>query len=625
MTLNETRTAVLVAGGGIVGLSAASFLAARGTPVLLAERRPSALPHPRARVINPRTVELYRQIGLEGAIAAARSRDYYSSGLVIRAQTLVAPERMTDEMQASPAPDRVDNVSPASWIPIDQDELEGLVRAKAVEFGADVRFATELTSFGQDADGIRAQVRDLRTGTTSLVRASYLIAADGHRSEIRRQLGIGLTGPGALDHILCFVFEADLSGPLRGRHLAVGHFDRPRPGTSIISDREGRWVLSMPYRPDQGESLGSFGEEQCVQLAREAVGVPGLEVALVSQLRDDITMLGYEVSAQVAERFRHGRVFLAGDAAHAMPPAGAFGAGTGISDAHNLAWKLTAVLSGQAEPELLDSYDAERRPAATFTVGQSLHLLRTRTGRQVPFDGGPPAEYGEVLFGYRYLDGALCPSGPGKDGGAVVAPALLDGAPGTRAPHVPLERDGKPLSSLDLFGRELVLLSAVGGDAWAGAVLVLREESGLPLVTCQVGTDVADPAGQVATRYGIGTAGASLIRPDGFVAWRTDGPPQADPVAALRRILSHLRLAPPVVAAAWRAGQPAAQSASGPSGHAAPERPGQSASGPSGQPAAEPPGQPAAQSSAQPAAATVDLRCRSQRQRRSTVDVAEMR
>ena len=182
-----------------------------------------------------------------------------------------------------------------------------------------MRFSAELTSFEPGPDGVLATVRDRTTGGIRTVRADYLIAADGHRSGIRSQLGIGLSGPGALNHILCFVFEADLSGPLRGRHLAVGHFDRPRPGTSIISDREGRWVLSMPYRPE-AEPLDSFTPQRCAELARAAVGVPGLELSLVSQLGDEVVLLGYEVSAQVAERFAGGRVFLAGDAAHAMPP-----------------------------------------------------------------------------------------------------------------------------------------------------------------------------------------------------------------------------------------------------------------------------------------------------------------
>ena len=553
--MNEENVQVLIVGGGIVGLSAAAFLAARGTSVQLVERRPTALAHPRARVINPRTVELYRQIGLEAAIAAARSRDYYSSGLVIRAETLMATERVTDEMQASPAPDRLDNVTPASWIPIDQDELERLVRDRAAELGADIRFSTELTGFSQAAAGVTAQVRQVGTATSRTVRADYLIAADGHRSEIRSQLGIGLTGPGVLDHIICFVFAADLSGPLRGRHLAVGHFDRPRPGTSVISDREGRWVLSMPYRPDQGESPESFTAERCRQLARDAVGVPDLDLTLVSQLRDDVTLLGYEVSAQVAERFKAGRVFLAGDAAHAMPPAGAFGAGTGIGDAHNLAWKLTAVLSGQAEPELLTSYDTERRPVAAFTVGQSLHLLRKRTSRPLPFaDGGPPVEYDEVLYGYRYPGGALLPE-PGTDDRAAIPPESLTGAPGTRAPHIPLERAGQPLSSLDLFGSEPVLLCGADDQDWASAAARLRAESGLPLSICRLGAEVADPAGQAAIRYGIGSAGVSLIRPDGFVAWRAAGPPQADPAQVLRSVLVRCWLAPVSVAGAWQAGQ----------------------------------------------------------------------
>jgi putative polyketide hydroxylase len=547
---------VLIAGGGIVGLSAAAFLASRGVSTLLAERRPDALAHPRARVINPRTVELYRQIGLEEAIQAARSRAYYSAGLVIRAQTLTATARVTDEMQASPAPGRTDNLSPASWIPIDQDELERLVRARAVELRADVRFSTELSEFDCDSGGVAARLRELPSGSRRSVRADYLIAADGHRSGIRSQLGIGLAGPGALDHILCFVFAADLSGPLRGRHLAVGHFDQPRPGTSIISDREGRWVLSMPYRPADGESLDSFTAQRCTELARAAVGVPDLELSLVSQLRDEVVLLGYEVSAQVARRFRAGPVFLAGDAAHAMPPAGAFGAGTGIQDAHNLAWKLAAVLHGQAAPALLSSYDTERRPVAAFTVAQSLHLLRARTGRNVAFDdGGPPVDYDQVLFGYRYADGVLRPE-PGQDSRASVWPASLDGAPGTRAPHVPLERAGQQLSSIDLYGDRLVLLCGQDGGAWADAMGRLRDDCELPVDIYRAGTDLLDPAGQVPARYGVGTAGASLIRPDGFVAWRSRGTPQGDPAVILRQVLASCHFGPALARTRWRASLP---------------------------------------------------------------------
>jgi putative polyketide hydroxylase len=568
----DHEVAVLIVGGGIVGLSAAAFLAARGVPALLVERRAEALAHPRARVINPRTVELYRQIGLEAAIQAARSRAYYSAGLVIRAQTLSATERVTDEMQAAPgqggsAGERPGSgssqVSPATWIPIDQDELERLVRGRAVELGADVRFSAELTSFEPGPGGVLATVRDRMTGGIRTVRADYLIAADGHRSAIRGQLGIGLDGPGALNHILCFVFEADLSAPLRGRHLAVGHFDRPRPGTSIISDREGRWVLSMPYRPE-AESLGSFTPQRCAELARAAVGVPGLELSLVTQLGEEVVLLGYEVSAQVAERFADGRVFLAGDAAHAMPPAGAFGAGTGIQDAHNLAWKLAAVLHGQAGPQLLASYDTERRPVATFTVAQSLHLLRERTGRGVTFrGGGPQVGYEQVLFGYRYPGGALAaePGHRGQGSEPSVPLAALDGAPGTRAPHVRLERAGHELSAIDLYGRRLVLLCGSHGSAWAAAMARLGEESGWPADVYQIGTDLLDPAGQVPVRYGIGAAGASLIRPDGFVAWRAGGAPGRDPVRELRHALASCQLWPashPLDAAAASTSSPAA-------------------------------------------------------------------
>src|ERR1700735_2474273 len=165
---------VLIVGGGIVGLSAAAFLASRGVTTQLVERRPDALPHPRARVINPRTVELYRQIGLEEAIQAARSRAYYSTGLVIRAETLTAQERATDEMRASPAPGRPDNISPASWIPVDQDALERVVRGRASELGADVCLSTELTGFEADGSGVLARLRELTSGRERMVGASLL-------------------------------------------------------------------------------------------------------------------------------------------------------------------------------------------------------------------------------------------------------------------------------------------------------------------------------------------------------------------------------------------------------------------------------------------------------------------
>jgi putative polyketide hydroxylase len=525
---------VLVAGGGIVGLSAALFLAGRGVTVRLVERRPDALEHPRARVINPRTVEIYRQAGLEEAILQARSPARYSSGLVIRAETLSAAERAVTTIEADPDPGRTDNVTAASWIPIDQDRLERVVRARASEVGATVNFSTELSAFSSDNDGICATLADSRTGECSEVHARYLIAADGHRSGIRRQLGIPVHGPGTLGHTLCFVFEGDLTGPLRGRHLAIGHFSQPRPGTSLISQGQNRWVFSTPFRPGEGEPLESFTDERCAQMVRAAAGVPELELRIVPQLKGGIKTIDYEIGAYVAASFRDGPVFLAGDAAHVMPPAGAFGAGTGIQDAHNLAWKLAAVAAGQAGQELLDSYEAERLPAARFTLGQSLHLLRERTGREVPYpEGGAQVSYQEVVFGVRYRSGALVPE-----------PDELPGAPGVRAPHVEVLYAGEKVSLLDLYGDSLVLLCGSRGRPWAETMWRLAKQARIPVGIHQFGEDLTDPGGRWETAYGVSRAGAVLVRPDGIVAWRVHDVAHADPQQELRQALAACRLWP---------------------------------------------------------------------------------
>jgi putative polyketide hydroxylase len=527
---------VLIVGGGIVGLSAAVFLSAQGVPVQLVERRPSALAHPRARVINPRTVELYRQVGLEPAIQAARSRAKYSSGLVIRADTLTAPERAVTEMQASPDPGRDGNVSTASWIPIDQDQLECVVRSRAAELGAGIAFSTELTGLQAEPDGITARVKDLGSGEEHEVSARFLIAADGYRSAIRDQLGITVSGPGMIGHTLCFVFEADLTGPLRGRHLAVGHFNQPRPGTSLISHSEGRWVFSVPFRPDQGESLPSFTEDRCVALARAAVGDQDLDLKIVPQLAGGITTLDYEIGAQVADRYAEGPVFLAGDAAHVMPPAGAFGAGTGIADAHNLAWKLAATLAGSAGPGLLATYQAERQPVARFTLAQSLHLLRERTGRDIPYDeGGPQVGYEQVIFGYRYGEGALAAE-RGQTAEFSLAPDEPTGAPGTRAPHVALVRNGEEISSLDLYGGRCVLVCGSAGGPWAEAMSQVSANLGWPAEVYRLGADLIDPGARWERAHGVTASGAVLIRPDGFVAWRAKDQRAGD-AAGLARVL----------------------------------------------------------------------------------------
>ncbi|MFC4007194.1 FAD-dependent monooxygenase [Nonomuraea purpurea] len=522
-------TQVLIAGGAVVGLSAALFLARYGVRVTLVERKPSTLRHPRARVINPRTVEVYRSVGLEETIIAAQSlTSDLSTKTVIRSRTLNDAELFSTPMR-NEAPG-LSEATPCDWCSIDQNRLEEVVAEHAVKFGADVRYSTELVAFDDDGEGVTATVRDADTGRERQIRARYLIAADGSRSSIRRTLGIGVAGPGVLQNIVSMVFKADLTGPLRGRDLGLGYFDEPAPGTRMMPLDGSRWVFVTPYDP-AAHSADDFDDDWCVEVIRAAIGVPDLRVDNIEvQIeRTGAKVLGYEVAAQLADRYRQGRVLLVGDAAHAMPPTGALGAATGVQDAHNLAWKLAAVLDGNAGPALLDTYEQERRAVAGHTIDFAMKTMRDRTSTA---DGEEkPVSYAAIILGYRYDSAAVL----GEDtGGPVALEPELIGAPGTRAPHYVLERDGATLSTLDLFGTGPVLLTGPGGGAWQSAA------AGIGLEAHTVGgAELADPEGRWAQVYGVGASGAVLVRPDGFVAWRADAPP-ADPESALRQVLGRI-------------------------------------------------------------------------------------
>ncbi|WP_199564996.1 FAD-dependent monooxygenase [Spongiactinospora rosea] len=528
----QEETQVLIAGGAVVGLSAALFLAWHGVPAMLVERKPSTLRHPRARMINPRTVEVYRSLGLERGILAARSLSAdLSTKTMIRAKTLADREAQSSPMRTE-APG-LTAATPCTWCSIDQNRLEEIVADHAAKLGADVRYSTELVAFEQDGTGVTATLRDADTGEERRVRARYLIAADGIRSSIRGRLGIGVSGPGVLQNIVSLVFKADLSGPLRGRDLGLGYFDRPASGTRMMPLDGSRWVFITPYDPAT-TSADDLDDEWCTEAVRAAVGVPDLRVddIEVQIERTGAKVLGYEIAAQLADRYRSGRVFLAGDAAHAMPPTGALGAATGVQDAHNLAWKLAAVLSGTAGPGLLDTYEQERRAVAEHTIDYAMNTMRERISTAE--GDGRSVSYPAIILGYRYRSAAVLPGDGDADGPYALEPGLL-GVPGTRAPHLPLIRDGARISTLDLFGAGPVLLTdAKGADVWRRAA----DATGVEVLVIG-GGEVSDPEGRWRQAYGVGPAGAVLVRPDGFVAWRASAPP-ADPVAELRQVLGRI-------------------------------------------------------------------------------------
>ena len=517
------RVPVLIVGGGITGLSCALFLAHHRVPCLLVERHPDLLSHPRARGLTPRTMEVYRQVGLDERIMSAA---YAGSDFVwspVLAQTLNDERYQTpDEPQENDGSES----SPCSFGPIDQDRLEALVRERAWELGAELRFSTELVGFEQDDAGVTAVIKDRTTGAEEQVRADHLVAADGFHSPIRHRLGIPVDGPGPLFDTITAIVDADLRPALRGRRATIAYLQRPRPFTIMMAhDDEGtRWVFGTGYDPAK-EPLESFTDDRVAEMVREAAGLPGLEVRLRPQIPGtDMKVLAFPIGAHVARSYRAGRVFLIGDAAHVWPPTGGLGANAGIQDAHNLAWKLALVHRGEAGPALLDTYEAERRPAGQMTMGQALARFGTRMG---PGEAPEVIDYGAVAMGYRYHSTAVL---GGDDATTPLLPRDLRAQVGTRAPHVQVDHDGKPISTLDLYGSRFTLLTGPDGAAWAAAAKALP----VRVDVHRFGADLT-PASAAET-HALTPGEAILIRPDGFVAWRSTSP--EDLPKALNTILS---------------------------------------------------------------------------------------
>lgn len=539
MSRKQQHTPVLVVGAGLAGLSTALFLAWHEVPALVVERHRGMSPHPRARGINPRAMELMRSVGLEEEVRATESaRALAGNSGVYAAQSLAGHQLgALHEQYFMDVRTDLSGLTPTGWCLCHQDEFEPVIRRRAEELGSRFRYGTELVSFRQEEGehGITAELRDRDTGETSVVTADYLVAADGPGSPVRTQLGIGVEGPGTTGHFLNIHFEADLAEQLGERRFIMCYtFNDAVRGALMPLDNARRWLLHVTFDPE-AENPESFTEERCRDLVRAAAGVPDLDVKVIGAMP-------WEAAGRWAASFGSGRVFVIGDAAHVMPPSGAFGSNTGVQDAHNLAWKLAAVLSGQAGPGLLDSYDAERRPVGAATVEQAVLRSkdRPRLADKEPAPSNPAIHADtEVWFGGQYRSGAVVPSdGDGAPEG--VWNPLPGGRPGTRAPHVVLERAGRSVSAIDLFTKNLVLLAGADAQAWAGAGRAAARLLGVTLDVLRFGEDgLADPGGSWNAAYGVGPQGAVLVRPDGVVAWRSQGPhPEA--AAVLADVLAHV-------------------------------------------------------------------------------------
>ena len=521
---------VLVVGGGPVGLTASLYLSLFGIESLLVERHPGTAILPKARALNARTMEMYRQIDLEDAIRAVAMPDRFG-GTILWSESLAGREIKRLHPGRGSAANQA--LSIAGNCGCSQDILEPVLRQRAEAAGPGrLRFGTALRELNCDADGVTATIEDAE-GRGEQVRARYLIAADGSQSRIRQQLGIGRRGEADVYDSINIHLRADLTPWIAERPAALYLIEQPElRGTFLTINGSDRWGFLVTSLSHYGFTPEQFTPAFSTEIVRRAVDVADLAVEVLG-------VSAWKASAMVAERYRAGPVFLAGDAAHEMPPTGGFGLNTGVQDAQNLAWKLAAVLRGEAGDALLDSYDAERRPVGEAVTHTSLlnALSMGRTARQTEAVLPRKEFLNEIglVFGARYASRAVVSQEEPAPVADAIEAYVPSATPGCRAPHVALRKASRKLSTTDLLGRGFVLLTAPAGSAWRGAADRLE---GPRVANAVIGDEIREEdGGDWLAAYGLREDGAILVRPDGHVAWRSPSGAD-DPKAALQEVMN---------------------------------------------------------------------------------------
>ncbi len=351
-----TDVPVLIVGAGPAGLTAAATLARAGVASLVVERREAPSRLPRATTITTRSMEIFRSFGLESAIRAGGPEVEW---LLWRCETLARAAEGGSVPIGLPTAEQAALVSPTGPAAVPQDHLE---RVLIGHLGDTVAMGAELVDLDVRAGGAAGTLRDVRTGAESVVHARYVVAADGARSPIRHRLGIEMRGPARLVEGVTALFRAPLWELLGDLRFGIYGTARPGDGIAFLPAGPGdEWGMGFFRDPDHEDA--PLGEDEIVAIIRAGIGAD-----IPVELQRSGT---FSAGAQVAERFRHESAFLVGDAAHRVTPRGGTGLNTAVHDGYDLGWKLAWVLNRWTGDDLLDSYEAERRPVAEHNVARS--------------------------------------------------------------------------------------------------------------------------------------------------------------------------------------------------------------------------------------------------------------
>jgi putative polyketide hydroxylase len=498
---------VLVVGAGPVGLTLGLLLARSMVDAVVVERHPGVSLHPKARGVFPRTMEIFRQLNI--------AEDLVDIGNAIAGDVhhvTIAPSLAAPDHDRRPIFADVDLTDYSQFNAVlgGQDIIERLLLRRAKFEHLPVHFRTEVTSLEQHDDHMVVHLKDRSTGSVRRVTATYVVGCDGARSPVRTMSGIGFDGEDSFGSYINVLFDADI-GDLVADRRSVGYQVRNADGSMMTVDNRRRWLFN--FRIGE-EGADVWGDDRLVERIRRGIGVDETEVAIVSAVR-------WAPAAKLASAYRKGRVFLAGDAAHVVPPVGATGMNTGIQDVYNLAWKLAGVVHSTCHPAVLDTYEVERRPIGARTVAAAAGNQRAASGaaasaRPAANDaqpGRPPSLAGGIglTLGYAYSSSSIIDDDEGP------APEYPDdrivstGRPGERTPHVPLQMGVRATSPSAMVGPGFGLFGGAEATKWAGAIPFVNPIAVLPAM---------DPHGRFAHAFGVGASGVALIRPDNVVAWR---------------------------------------------------------------------------------------------------------